>query len=194
MEINMTITTIPKTGRIGRFAKIIEKELGQKILMTVMQGSDTYDSYKTPEKSSWWKSAITKLENGVGTKKAEEIMRLCGQKCCGRGIRKTAKRLMNESKSIEEFLKKASTDGLKEGEVEYKLKDKNTITGTFNRCFCKQVSQANTPFKNRTYCQCSAEFHKQYFEAALEKPVKVEIKQSIICGAKTCEFIIHIGK
>jgi hypothetical protein len=59
MVINITTTTtIPKIDRIGRFAKIIEKEFGEKILMTVMQGSDTYDSYKTPKKSSWWRSAI----------------------------------------------------------------------------------------------------------------------------------------
>jgi len=186
--------TIPKTGRIGRLAKIIEKELGEKTLLVVMQDSDKYELFKAPEKSVWWKAAIEKLEKEVGIKKAEEIMRLCGQKCCGQGIRKTAKRLMNESKSMEEFLKKASTDGLKEGEVEYKLKDKNTIIGTFYRCFCKQVSQVKPPFKNMTYCQCSAEFHKQYFEAALEKPVRVVMKQSIISGAKTCKYIIHIGK
>ncbi len=190
----METTNIPKTGRIGRFAKIIEKELGEKVLSKVMQNSNKYASFKVPEQSLWWKSAIEKLEKEIGKDKAENIMRLCGQKCCGQGIRKTAKRLMDESKSIEEFLRKASTDGLKEGEVEYKLKDKNTIIGTFYRCFCKQVSQVKPPFKNMTYCQCSAEFHKQYFEAALEKPVRVEMKQSIISGAKTCKYIIHIGK
>ncbi len=185
---------IPKTGRIGRFAKIIEKELGEIILLRVMQNSDKYASFKVPEKSLWWKSTVEKLEKEIGKDKAESIMKLCGQKCCGQGIRKTAKRLMNESKSIEEFLKKASTDGLKEGEVEYKLKDENTIIGTFYRCFCKQVSQTKLPFKDLTYCQCSAEFHKQYFKAALEKSVEVEIKQSIINGAKTCKFLIHIGE
>lgn len=189
----MTTTTIPKTGRIGRFAKIIEKEIGEEVLLKVMQDSEKYASFKTPDRALWWKSAIEKLEKEKGKDIAENIMRLCGQKCCGKGIRKTAKRLMNESKSIEEFLTRASTDGLKEGEVEYKLMDERTIIGTFYRCFCKQVSQAKPPFKNMTYCQCSAEFHKQYFQTALEKPVSVEMTQSIISGAKTCKFIIHIS-
>ena len=190
----MATTKIPKTGRIGRFAKIIEKEVGENILLKVMQNSDKYASLNASEKSSWWMSAVEKLVNEVVRDKTENIMRLCGQKCCGQGIRKTAKRLMSESKSVEEFLGKASTDGLKEGEVEYKLRDNNTIIGTFYRCFCKQVSQAKPLSKNLTYCQCSAEFHKQYFEAALEKPVEVDITQSIINGAKTCIFIIHIWK
>jgi hypothetical protein len=183
---------IPRTGRIGRFAKIIEKELGEEVLLKVMKGSDKYGSYKAPEQAVWWKSAVERLEEEVGIEKAERIMNLCGQKCCGKGIRKTARRLMDESKLIEEFLKRSSTEGLKEGEVEYKLQDKNTIIGTFNRCFCGQVAQTKTPFKNRTYCQCSAEFHKQYFEAALGHPVKVEIMQSIINGAEVCKFAIHV--
>ncbi len=189
-----TVKNIPKGGRIGRFARILKKELGEKIMLKVVQNSDKYKSFKPSEKSSWWMSAVGKLVKEVGKDKAENTMRLCGQKCCGQGTRKTAKRLMKKSKSLKEFLKRASTDGLKEGEVEYKLKDKNTITGTFHRCFCKQVSQAKPQSKNILYCQCSAEFHKQYFQAALEKPIKVEIKQSIINGAKTCKFIIHIGK
>ena len=185
-------TDIPQTGRIGRFAKIIGKELGKEVLLKVMQGSDKYTSLKAPGQAVWWKSAVERLETEVGIKKAERIMNLCGQKCCGKGIRKTAWRLMDESKSIEEFLKRASTDGLKEGQVEYKLKDKNIIIGTFNRCFCGQVAQTETPFKNKTYCQCSAEFHRQYFEAALGNPVKVELLQSIISGAKACKFVIQL--
>jgi hypothetical protein len=132
------------------------------------------------------------LENKVGNEKTIFVMRSCGQKCCGQGIRKTAKRLMDESKSLEEFLEKASNYEVKKGEIEYKLKDTNTIIGTFNRCFCGQVKQTRSPFKNKIYCQCSAEFHKQFFKAALGKPIEVELRQSIISGSKTCRFVIHI--
>ena len=188
----MESANIPKTGRIGRFAKIIKKDLGEDVLMEVMQDSNKYSSFKAPEKAAWWKSAVERLEKEVGNEKAIDVMRSCGQKCCGQGIRKTAKRLMDESKSMEEFLEKASNYEVKEGEIEYKLKDNNTIVGIFNRCFCGQVKQTKTPFKNKTYCQCSAEFHKQFFEAALGKPIKVELTQSIISGEKTCKFVIHI--
>ena len=188
----MESTSIPKTGRIGRFAKIIEKDLGEELLLEVMQDSDKYSLFKAPEKAIWWSSAVERLEKGAGTDKAIEIMKQCGQKCCGQGMRKTAKRLMGESKSMEEFLEKASTYEVKEGEIEYTLKDVNTIIGIFNRCFCGQVKQTKRPFKNKTYCQCSAEFHKQFFQAALEKPIEVELTQSIISGAKACKFVIHI--
>ncbi len=188
----MESANIPKTGRIGRFVKIIEKDLGEELLFEIMQDSDEYSSFKAPEKAAWWSSAVERLKKRVGSEKAIEIMKYCGQKCCGQGRRKTAKRLMNESKSMEDFLEKASNYEVKEGEIEYRLKDANTIIGIFNRCFCGQVKQTKIPFKNKTYCQCSTEFHKQFFEAALEKPIKVELIQSIISGAKTCNFVIHI--
>jgi predicted ArsR family transcriptional regulator len=188
----MTATVIPKTGRIGRFAKIIEKELGTEILLKVMKGSDRYKSLKAPKQAQWWHVAIERLSNEVGTEQATHIMRLCGQRCCGKGIRRTAKRLRSESQSIEDFLTRASTYGLKEGEVEYKLQDNNTIIGIFHRCFCGQVAQTKTHFTNLTYCQCSAEFHNQYFQAALDIPVDVQITQSIINGANTCRFNIQM--
>ena len=188
----MESTSIPKTGRIGRFAKIIKKDLGEDVLIEVMQDSNKYSLFKAPKKAAWWKSAVERLEKGVGNEKAVEVMRSCGRKCCGQGIRKTAKRLKDESKSMQEFLEKASTYEVKEGEIEYRLEDENKIVGIFNRCFCGQVKQIKVPFENDTYCQCSAEFHKQFFEAALEKPVRVELVQSIISGAKKCKFIMHI--
>lgn len=190
----MEIDEVPKTGRIGRFAKIIDKDLGEDVMLEVMKDSDNYSSLKGPQKAEWWRAAVERLENAVGVEKAISIMNSCGSRCCGQGNRKTAKRLMDESKSLEEFLVKASNYEVKEGEIEYKLKDENTIIGTFNRCFCGQVRQTRNAFKNNTYCQCSVEFHKQFFKAAFEKPVKVELTQSIITGADSCRFIININQ
>ena len=70
--------------------------------------------------------------------------------------------------------------------------DENTIIGKHNRCFCGQVKKSKELFKNNTYCQCSVEFIKQFFEAAFEKPVEVELKQSILNSGDFCEFEIKI--
>ena len=165
-----------------------------EILHDAMQDSGEYSKLKPIDKTNWWKSAIDRLEKSIGSQSAIEVMKLCGSKCCGKGIRKTAKRLMTESQSLEEFLEKASNYEVKEGEIEYTLKDENTIIGTFNKCFCGQVRQTKKPFENKTYCQCSVEFHRQFFKAAFGKPVEVELTQSIITGADSCKFIIRINK
>ena len=99
---------------------------------------------------------------------------------------------MKESTSIIEFLEKVSKYGVKDGELEYKLINENTIIGKHNKCFCGQVKLSKELFKNNTYCQCSVEFNKQFFEAAFEKPVDVKLKQSILTGGDFCEFEITL--
>ncbi len=157
-----------------------------------MLDADVYASFKPKGKAKWWKSSIDRLTDELGETQAIEVMQACGRKCCNQGNRKTAKRLMAESGSLQEFLIKVSEYGVKSGELEYVLKDKNTVIGRFYRCFCGRVSKTQETFPNLIYCNCSAEFHKQFFEAALEKPIAVEITQSIINGSDYCEFIIHI--
>ena len=98
-----SLSDIPKTGRIGRFAKILEKEVNEDVLIKIMHGFAEYNSLKSDSKASWWKNTIENMETELGKKKSITIMSACGEKCCGKGQRKTAKRLMNESKSIEEF-------------------------------------------------------------------------------------------
>ena len=187
------LKNIPKTGRIGRFAKIVESKTEEDIYLRRMKNSDDYDKYKPENKALWWNNAIERLEKELGSKKAIEIMRTCGSKCCGQGQRKTAKRLMSESSSIEDFLKKLSNYEVKDGVLEYKLIDNNTIIGKHNKCFCGQVKKSTELFKNKTYCQCSVEFNKQFFESAFKKPVEVKLKQSIINGGDFCEFEIKIN-
>jgi len=96
-------------------------------------------------------------------------------------------RVMSESKSIEEFLNKVSMGG-----INYKLKDKNTIIGEYNKCYCSLVKQTKKPFPTKTYCHCGIGHIKQLFESALKKPVEAELVQSVITGAESCKFLIHI--
>lgn len=182
---------IPKTGRIGRLARSIEKEANRSVLLKVMQDTDEYESTSSYAiKAAWWKGAVEQLEKLVGKETTVRIMENCGRQCCGATHRKHAKQFMSESKSIEEFLDKMNKKGI--GGGRFKLKDRNTIVGGYNRCYCGQVSRTKEPFSTNTYCQCGVGWIKQLFESALEKPVDVELLQSVIMGAKSCEFIIHI--
>lgn len=184
---------IPKTGRIGRFSKIVEGKTTQESFLKIMKDSDVYNQFKPEKKAEWWQQAVEKLQNEVGTKMAVDIMRSCGSMCCGQGNRKTAKRLMGESDSIEDFLDKISKYEVKEGELEYKLVGRDIIIGKHNRCFCGQVKKTKNLFVNNIYCQCSVEFNRQFFSAAFGRPVEVELKQSIISGGDCCEFVIKIA-
>jgi len=184
---------IPKTGRIGRFAKIVEKMTDHDSYIKIMQDSSGYENLKANETAEWWRKAVERLENEVGTDKSVTVMKACGSKCCGNGQRETAKKMMAESSSLIDFLNKLSKYKVKDGVLEYKLIDNKTIIAKHNKCFCGQVKEYSEKFQNRTYCQCSVEFNKQFFEAALGKHVEIELKQSIINGGDCCEFEVKIA-
>ena len=178
---------IPNTGRIGRFVKILKKEVSKDIMMKIVEDSDKYNSYSPIKKAEWWNNAVILMEKELGIEKTKEILKICRSKCCGQGHRKTVRKKFEDSKSIEEFLEKISIKG-----VTYELVDKNTIVAEYGRCFCGQVKGAKTTFSNMTYCECGTEFNRQYFSSAFDKPVEVELIKSVISGSDSCKYVIHI--
>jgi len=113
---------IPKNGKIGSLAKNIEKESSRSVMLEVMRNVGKFEStFDRGEKAEWIKGAIERLEKQVDKKTATKIMENCGIDCCRKHAR--YKKLIKESKSIEEFLDKLSTGGF-----QFKLKDKNAIT------------------------------------------------------------------
>jgi hypothetical protein len=178
---------IPKTGRIGRFVKILENEVFKDIMIKIVRDADKYNSYSPRKKAEWWKDAINRMEKEIGIEKTKEILSICGRKCCGQGHRKTVRKKFEESPSLEDFLNKIRIEG-----VTYELVDKNTIVAEYQRCFCGQVKDTTTVFPNMTYCECGTAFNRQYFSSAFGKPVEVELITSVISGSESCKFIIHI--
>jgi len=177
----------PRTGRIGRFVKIVEKEVPKDIMMKIVQDSDKFNSLSPNKKAEWWNDAINRMKKEIGIDKTKDILSICGSKCCGQGHRKTVRKKFEESNSIEDFLKKISIKG-----VTYELVDKNTIVAEYERCFCGQVKGAKKTFSDMTYCECGTEFNRQYFSSAIGKPVDVELIKSIISGSDSCKYLIYI--
>jgi len=58
-------------------------------------------------------------------------------------------------------------------------------------CFCPLIRNCieETP---GAFCNCAAGWPKQLWEGIFEKPLKIEIIQSLTRGDDTCEFAIHI--
>ncbi len=181
---------LPTTGRIGRFARALEKENNRKIVEQTIDDIDAYLKFNNSEKADWWRKTIADLEKSIGKPALIKVMRACGSKCCGVTSRKRAKVYWSQSKSLKGFINNLNKHHLGGGRL--KLINEHRITGGYDTCYCGQVKYTTEPFPSDTYCQCSTAWYKQLFETALGKPVKVELKQSIIQGAKSCEFVIHV--
>jgi hypothetical protein len=43
-----------------------------------------------------------------------------------------------------------------------------------------------------TFCSCSSGFHKKYYEAVLDQPLKAEVVETVLAGDPWCKFAIHL--
>ncbi len=172
-----------------RFKRCIDAHAGPGISEKVIVEPERFDGTSNyAQKAEWIENAVRRLEKYAGSAAARKVMQACGRKCCGPTQQKRARRFMAESKSVEELLAKLNARGIGGGRL--KLKDRNTIAGGYDWCYCGRVKHTQHAFANDTYCQCSAGWYASLFEAALGRPVRVTLKQSIIQGADSCEFEI----
>jgi len=150
-------------GWITRFKRCIDAEAGAAVSKKVIIKTEQFDETSNYAQKAEW-------------------------------IRNAIQRLEKEAgkaKSVKELLSKLNEAGIGGGRL--KLKNKNTIVGGYDWCYCGRVKQTEKPFPTDTYCHCSTGWYKSLFEAAFDKPVKVKLKQSILQGADSCEFEIEFG-
>jgi hypothetical protein len=182
--------TLPTSGRIGRIAKKVVEETDIKTAAKIMKGAVDFKELSYQQRAELLKEIVKRMKSVLGSKKTKEIFISCGTMCCGATSRKLVKKAMEKSRSLKELIDNLNKKHIGGGRL--KLKNARTITGGYDRCYCGMVSKARMPYPDLTYCHCSTGWYKQLFETALNKRVEVKILQSIVCGAKTCEFIITI--
>jgi hypothetical protein len=59
------------------------------------------------------------------------------------------------------------------------------------QCFCP-VARLHPARPHDMHCECTRATQQAIFETALERPVKVEIVESVRRGDKTCHFLAHV--
>ncbi len=60
------------------------------------------------------------------------------------------------------------------------------------QCYCPVV-KARPAKADDLHCECTRATHQSIFEAALGRPVEVEILESLRRGGKTCHFVAHVA-
>jgi len=191
IKIKKSASKLPTSGRIGRITKIMISKTGVSVTRKVMGGAEIFKKLDYPSRADYVRETVQRMKRILGTAETKDIFVSCGMMCCGTNSRKLAKQLMQKSKSLKDFISKLNEKHLGGGRL--KLKDENTIIGGYDRCYCGMVSKTRKKFPDLTYCQCGVGWYKQLFETALGRPVQVKILQSIISGARTCEFVIKIS-
>lgn len=177
---------IEKSGKIGRLVTNAKKEMSLANFSEFINELKGFESTTDKAiKAKYIQNAIKQLELSEERTKGICIMEKCGRECFNQ--HKLADELKQKTLSIEEIIRI-----LNKGSVSIKMEDKNTIIAEYRMCFCHIVKKTRNIFKSDIYCHCSVGWWKGLFESILEKPVEVDLIQTIITGGKTCRFIIHI--
>jgi hypothetical protein len=58
-------------------------------------------------------------------------------------------------------------------------------------CLCPLVEKG-PPDLSGTFCECSVGYVREMFSQMADKPVKVELTESVKRGGKACRFVIHV--
>lgn len=190
-----------KHGMLITMENCLEQAVGKSVASKVMEGSEKI-TRKTDKKkiAQWVKGAIERLDASVDEKTRVQVMQNCGYNCAMKNQRVIERAVARRKKyaSTDDFLKAEQQNPMKgtklarEGNMLYQFYTPQTFTRPM-RCYCSLFS--GLPAEDTvsiTYCNCSKGFVEKFWEAVLQKPVKVDLLQSAISGAKECKFAIRL--
>lgn len=129
---------------------------------------------------------IIEMQKQMDDNQVKGYLEQCGKCCIDPAIINSAKEVFIKSNNnIDEVLDMLRKKGM--GGNMHRVE--NIVYASYEQCYCPNRSEKDLP---PIYCNCSKGWFIELFSKLLDKPVQVDLKCSIIRGADTCDFIIHI--
>jgi predicted hydrocarbon binding protein len=167
----------------------LDARAGPDARKEIMQGSDEAAASKNKRKEAEWaRGAMQRVDSLVDETTRALVMEQCGRNCAWRGRAEKIRKMRKKCRTMDEFYA-GLVDVLRTG-VPLE-RDGSVVYASYPRCYCGRVSDTKEPI-SMTYCHCGRGYWVAMFEHALGKPVHVDLLQSVIGGAPTCRFAIHI--
>ncbi|MHA2226288.1 MAG: hypothetical protein ACXAC8_13855 [Candidatus Hodarchaeales archaeon] len=151
------------------------------------------DKRPDPEWDSEFKNFLKQWFSGLleGIEKVNDdtwpdVLKMTGRACARIHSVDSFKSKWEDSKNLDEFIAKINES--RNGDSFEKI-DNNTISVSYTQCYCPlaKYGLVNSPI----LCNCSPNWLIENFEAIFEKSVTVTTKNTILNGAKTCNFIVN---
>jgi len=137
----------------------------------------------------YWFSGFMKGLEQVDEKAQHVILKTCGLACARSYTVEVFRQAKEKSNDLDSFLEKLAK---RFPEAEYKRIDEATIEVSYQECACDLVK--NGWIQSALLCKCSVYNLERNFKEALEKPVQVKLKSSILAGAEQCLFeVVFLG-
>ena len=145
---------------------------------------------------NWVRRFMTVLDTELDDGDAHKVMQACGRACFLDWLNHGGPKI--EATTLEAYATKVR--GRTDGAV---VVDGNTIyfqymaaaeTGQVSRegdCLCPLV-ESKPEGLSHTFCQCSVGYVKQWYDMIFQKPVTVELLDSVLMGGPRCRFKITV--
>jgi hypothetical protein len=136
---------------------------------------------------NWLSDLLESMDINLDRETQEKIVGNCGKACFNRHQFKKdiaingsgdLDKLIESYKKNFEIWKDGDTVHIRYGEVS-------------QNCYCPAANY-RTPKPNDIHCECTRNTHKAIFEAALGRPFRVDVAESLRRGGKTCHFIVYL--
>ena len=175
--------------RLHRFLDNLRDQTSSNVQEKLLQNFAPFGSLMTSTQTAEWiKRLMDDLSIEIGVENAKVVMEACGRQCIGSSVIEKARLLSDSSHDIDELLIKLNQAHIGGGKLR---RENDVIYACYERCYCGSVSKTQLPIST-VYCECSCGWYKKLFEAVIDKPVRVELIDSIIHGADICQFIIYL--
>lgn len=190
-----------KLGVLIAMENCLEQVADKSIATKVMEGSEKITEKTDSKKiAQWAKESVDRLNNSVDKNTRVKVMQECGYNCAKKNYKVIERAVARRKKyaSIDDFLNAEVQNPMKgtklvrEGSIVYQFYTPQAFARPM-RCYCSLFR--GLPAEDTvsiTYCNCSKGFVEKYWEAILQKTVKVDLLQSAISGAKECKFAIQL--
>jgi len=174
---------------IGRFVDCLKPFAKQDQISGLMEGCGRITSSSSPlQRAQFAKCLMDNFERQFPEDVRAKALENCGRACIGASTIAKARGVKRNARSLAELVVGLNKQHIGGGRLRL---ENNRIHVEYGRCYCGMVSKTKERFSS-TYCNCSRGYLLELFEQVLEKPVTVDLVESVIQGAKSCKFTIHL--
>lgn len=181
-----------ETGRFGRITKNLRKQGFEDKMDTILLDSIGFPELKKEAKVRYVEATVNRMKTEIGTVNTKKVLFECGVKCCGKTWAKWAKTIWDNSDSLNDFFVNLNKEEEKYNTQMSYDKEQNVVYVMRSKCICGLVNKGNISIEPNLYCSCSSG-HMDVFFSSVFSVNKVELKQSIFNGAKTCRWKVKLN-
>jgi hypothetical protein len=144
----------------------------------------------------WIQRMMNSLDENLDAASRTKVMQACGRACFrgAHGEPGAKAKAGDLDRFLEQLRGYVGPEALRrEGDTIYfnYVKNPRGLRVADGYCLCP-IIESEPKTISKTYCACSVGYVKEMFDRVSEKPVRVELLESVRTGGKSCRFAVHV--